>query len=291
MARIPLQPETKAARALSLTVTVLMVALGIVALAGAIALHHAERNWQAALIDHWTVELPLSDSATPPPQPEIDNALASLKAVPGILDARPIGPDEVARLLRPWLGDDVSMADLPLPTLIDLKVDPAHPPARPALELRLAAVSQGIRVDDHGAWTRDLARLTGTGEATSIAIFVTVAAIMVLTIAAAARTRLAINRSEIELLHTIGASDDYVARQFQVSAFRLALVGALIGTLVAGGGIAALTEIGRGFATLLPRIAFEPLDFVALAAVPLTAILLATLVARSTALILVGRLP
>ncbi|HLG87845.1 MAG TPA: FtsX-like permease family protein [Alphaproteobacteria bacterium] len=291
MARIPLQPETRAARALSLTVTVLMVALGIVALAGAIALHHVERTWQAALIDHWTVELPLSESASPPPQSEIDNALASLKAAPGILDARPIGPDEVARLLRPWLGQDVSMADLPLPTLIDLKIDPAHAPARGALEQRLAAVGQGVRIDDHGAWTRDLARLAGTGEATSIAIFATVAAIMVLTIAAAARTRLAINRSEIELLHTIGASDDYVARQFQASAFRLAVVGALIGTIVAGAGIAALTEIGRSFATLLPRIALEPLDFAALAAVPLAAILLATLVARSTALILVGRLP
>ena len=291
MARIPLQPETRAARALSLTVTVLMVSLGILALAGAITLGHAERNWQSSLVDHWTVELPLAESTAPPPQTEIDRVVAALKGMPGLRDARQIGPDEVARLLRPWLGQDVSIGDLPLPALVDLEIDPAHPPGRQALEQRLAPIVQGARIDDHGTWTRDLAHLAETGEAISVAIFATVAAIMVLTIAAAARTRLAINRSEIELLHTIGASDGYIARQFQASALRLALLGASVGTLVAGAAIAALAEMGRSFATLLPHIALEPLDLASLAAVPIAAILLATLVARSTALILVGRLP
>src|SRR5579871_3564797 len=106
MARISLQPETRAARALSLTVTVLMVSLGILALAGAITLHHAERSWQASLVDHWTIELPLAESGAPPDQIEIDAVMGALKGMPGLRDARPIAPDEVARLLRPWLGQE-----------------------------------------------------------------------------------------------------------------------------------------------------------------------------------------
>lgn len=291
MARIPLQPETRAARALSLTVTALMVALGIVALAAASALHRAEMSWQTALVDHWTVELPLSASGDPPSQTEVDRAAAALAAVPGVSGARPIGPDEVGRLLRPWLGDGVPMAELPLPALIDLSIDPAHPPSRLALEQRIAPLVQGARVDDHGAWTHDLAQLAATAEALSIAIFAAIVVIMTLSIAAAARTRLAINRPDIELMHTIGASDGYIARQVQVGALRLAVMGALIGIALASAAIVALLSAGRDFAGLLPRLDFQPMDFAVLAAVPIAAILLATLVARGTALFLVGRLP
>jgi cell division transport system permease protein len=291
MARIPLQPETRAARALSLTVTALMVGLGVVALAGTIALGHVERSWRAALADHWTVELPLTEAGDPPPRAEIDRALAALHDMPGVAGARLIGPDEVGRLLRPWLGEDAALAELPLPALLDLTIDRTRPPTQAAVEQRIAPLVQGARVDDHGAWTRDLARLARTGETLGLALFSAVAAIMTLTIAAAARTRLAINRPEIELLHTIGASDGYIARQFQSGAFRLAVLGALVGTVTAAAAIAALVGLERGFVPLVPRLDLGPFDLAALAAVPVAAILLATLVARGTALFLVSRLP
>lgn len=291
MSRIPLQPETSAARALALTVTALMVALGIIALAGAAALRHVEQGWRAALADRWTVELTSADPDQPVPQADIERALAGLRATAGISSAHLIDPSEIRRLLRPWLGDSAAVGELPLPVLIDVTIDPLRSPAPDAVAQRMTAIVRGVRVDDHGAWTRDLARLAKAGEAVGLALFAMIAAIMALTIAAAARTRLAINRPEIELLHTLGASDVYIARQFQAGAFRSAVMGALLGTVLAGGAIAAFLGIGQSFAPLIPKLALQPIDWAALAAVPIAAILLATLVARGTALTLVGRLP
>jgi cell division transport system permease protein len=291
MTRIPLQPETSATRALALTVTALMVALGIIALAGAAALRHVEQGWRAALADRWTVELTGADVDQPVPQADVDRVLGTLRTTPGVSSAQPIESDEIRRLLRPWLGDDVAVGALPLPVLIDVTIDPARSPAPSAVTERITPIVHGARVDDHGSWTRDLARLAGAGEAVGLALFAVIAAIMALTIAAAARTRLAINRPEIELLHTLGATDSYIARQFQAGAFRSAIVGALVGTILAGGALAGFLGIGPSFAPLIPKLALEPVDWAALAAVPIAAILLATLVARGTALTLVGRLP
>jgi len=291
MRRIPLQPETSAARALSLTVTALMVALGIIALAGAAALRHVEQGWRAALADRWTVELPAAEPDRPIPGPNIDRTVAALRAVHGVVGARLLEPAEIRRLLQPWLGDAQAIAELPLPVLIDVTLDSASPPRPDAVAQAASAIVPGAKVDDHGTWTRDLARLAKTGEALGLALFAMIAAIMAMTIAAAARTRLALNRPEIELLHTIGASDRYIARQFQTGAFHSALVGALLGTVVAGGAVAAFLGLGSSFAPLVPRLSLDPIDWAALAAVPVAAVLLATLVARNTALALVGRLP
>lgn len=296
MSRIPLQPETRAVRSLSLVVTALMVTLAIAALAGAATLRHVDLDWRDALSNRWTVELPaaeivLSSDAAAPSQPASATALAILHGIPGVLEARIVEQNEVARLLGPWLGDAAAIRELPLPTLIDLRLDPADTPRANVVQQKLAASIPGARLDDHGAWTTDLTRLAGTGEAMGLVLFVIIALAATATVATAARARLAINRPEIELLHRIGASDLYIARQFQIDALRSSGVGAVVGAVLAVLGGYALIRKGTAFAPLLPRLRLEVLDWCILAAVPLGAVLIAIVVAQWTAWSLVRRLP
>jgi cell division transport system permease protein len=268
-----------------------MVALGIALLAGASALRHVDLEWRQALTGRWTVELEPTDPTRPVPQADIDRAVAALRTIPGLADVRPVQPSELKRLLQPWLRDDSLMTELPLPALIDVHLDADAGSSLPVLAQKIASQVPGAKLDDHGAWTHELIRLAKTGEVLGLVMFAAIALVSILTVAATARARLAINRPEIELLHRLGASDGYIARQFQASAFQAAAAGALLGSIVAGGGLAILTTLARGQAPLIPQLHLALLDWIVLAAVPLGAVLLATFVARWTAHTLARRLP
>jgi cell division transport system permease protein len=279
---IPFKSDRRTMGALIVLMTAMMVGLGILVLAGAAALRHVDTAWRHALSDRWTVEVAAADA---------DRAVAVLKEAPGIAGVRIVPAEEMRRLLQPWLHDAALSADLPLPTLIDVALDRTAPPAAAALAQRLAAAIPGARLDDHGAWTRDLLRIAEAGEALGLAVFAAIALTATLTIAATARARLAVNRDEIELLHSLGASDGFIAGQFQAGAVRTTLAGAAVGAIVAGGMIAGLIRGAPQVVPFISALRLEPADWAGLALVPIGAVLLATLVTRWTAYGLARRLP
>ena len=195
--------------------------------------------------NRWTVELDSAHAA------DADHVVGILQSQSGIGEVRLVPPDEIRRLLQPWLHDAALTAELPLPVLIDLKIDRTHPPSEAALTQLLSAASPGVKLDDHGSWTRDLLRLAEAGEAIGLAIFGAIALTAMLTVAATARARLAVNAQEIELLHSLGASDGYIAGQFQAGALRSTSIGVVIGTVIAGAVVAVLL---KGAPSMIPFI-------------------------------------
>ncbi len=108
----------------------------------------------------------------------------------------------------------------------------------------------------------------------------------------ATRMGLAIHGRVIELLHLIGALDSYVAREFETHALKLALRGGAFGLLLA---IATVALVARLFerleSTLLPELTLSPIEWAALAALPLAISVVAMLTARFTVLGNLGRMP
>ncbi len=288
MTRIPIQNENRAMTALSVFVSAMMVALSILVLAGAAALHHLDVEWRHALADRWTIEMESSDTLHPV---DVEKALSILRTIPGVIDARLITQDELRRLLDPWLGVDALAAELPLPILIDLHVSPTDQITSSLFSERLSAVLPNAKLDDHESWTRIPVRIAQTGEVFGLSLFSAIILTALSTIAAAARARLAINRSEIELLHTLGASDGYIARQFQTDPFRSAAVGSLIGAAISATIIVIAGRVDLSIAPMIPQLYLTAKDVAFLLAVPIGATLLATLVARMTAYSLARRLP
>ena len=84
--------------------------------------------------------------------------------------------------------------------------------------------------------------MAGTAIAIGIAILVIVLAATVLTVAFATRGAMAANRPTIEVLHFIGATDRYIAGEFQRHFLVLGLKGGII-----GGGAAVLIFLLAGF--------------------------------------------
>jgi cell division transport system permease protein len=221
----------------------------------------------------------------------MERALAALRALPGIADAEPVPPEEIHRLLRPWLKDDALAAELPLPALIDLRTVPGAPVPASVLGPKVAAAVHGAKLDDHGGWTGDLLALARTGEALGAFLFAAIGLAAAGTIAAASRARLAANGREIELMHTLGATDTYIARRFLAGPVRSTAIGAVIGAVIGFGVLAATRAVPMEAVPLLLQLRLTELDFAALTVVPIGAILLAAIVSGVAAYLSARRFP
>jgi len=106
-----------------------MVYLAALALAGAVFASGLIDHWRSDLADAVTVQvLPNAEGETGQDQPaRVAAAVKFLKEAPGIASAEPVAHEEIVRLLEPWLGSSNITADLPLPALIAVHLQPMPP--------------------------------------------------------------------------------------------------------------------------------------------------------------------
>lgn len=268
----------------------MIVFLASLSLAGIMSLDSTVARWDQGLKGTATVQLP------PDPEGEgaerIEKVLAVLRDTPGILSARALDQDETAALLEPWLGKGAQNPQLPLPRLIDVKIHTEAPPDMTGLAAALADTAPGTVIDDHRQALDRLIALTQSVELVALVIVLVVALAAVATVITITRTGLALHQSGIELLHLIGAEDTYVARQFQSQALELGLKGGIIGLALTMATVAGLGYMAGNLGTkVLPRLDLTPLQWMALAAVPLAVTAIAMVTARWTALAALRRLP
>jgi cell division transport system permease protein len=187
--------------------------------------------------------------------------------------------------------------ELALPRLVDLRIDPAAPPDLAALRGRLTAAVPGALIDDHRRWLDRLGSLVLSVQATVLLVMTLIGAAAVSTVVFTTRAGLAVHHAVIEVLHLIGARDNYIAAQFQRQALDLGLRGGLIGLALT---VATLLAIGRAGAAasvlgqpvqLLPTLALAPWHWSMLALLPPVAGVIAMLTARITVMRALARMP
>lgn len=265
-----------------------MVYLAILALAAAMLFGTAVSRWSAGLAGTMTVQVPAGDDA----EARIEKTVAVLKATPGVGSVRVLTAEESLALIEPWLGAGAKVADLPVPRLIDVRLDAGASLDTGALGERIAAVAPDVVVDDHRRWLADLIALASSVEWISAAIVALTAGSAVLTVVFAARTGLAVHHHVIELLHLIGARDSYVARQFQRHALWLGLKGGALGLVLALATLLSLHELLRRMdLPLLPALVLSPVQWTVLAAPAVVAAFISMYTARVTVLRVLARMP
>jgi len=292
----------------------LMVFLAALSLAAVMTLQHALEGWDASLSGSLTVELPpvsipapnpkiktIQNNDAPPAKAGQNNDLAAvlalLRATPGIGNAQPLGRDDVARLIAPFLGNALSPEDLDLPRLIDVRIDAKSPPDLAVLQLKLIAIAPGAVIDDHRLWLDRLFLFARSVQITALVILALIGIVAVLTVMFVTRTGLLVHREAIELLHLMGARDGYIAHQFEREALRLGLVGGAAGLLLSGLALLALGHAASASAflgdavNLIPALHLKGWNWLALAGLSLAAGLVAGLTARLTVLATLLRLP
>ena len=263
-----------------------MVYLATLALAAAIAVSNVTQAWDSGLAGKLTVQVPpAAEEGGAGQTARIDAVLDALRQTPGVRSAEQLSQQQMAELLRPWLGDAADSAELPLPALIAVEVAPERAPELSSLQRRLDRAAAGTRVDDHQRTLGRLLEVARTLQLLAVLVVVLVGAAAVVTVVFVTRTGLSIHRNVIELLHLIGAHDAYVARQFQRHALRLGLTGGLIGLALGAATLWALARwVGQEAGAIVPELTLSRTQWLSLAAVPLAATLVAMLTARVTVL-------
>src|SRR5205085_685421 len=129
----------------------------------------------------------------------------------------------------------------------------------------------GAVLDDHRGFVARMRAMSGAALVGGIAVLLLVLLATVLSVTFATRAAMATNRPVIEVLHLIGAKDNFIAAHFQKHFLQLGLQGGLIG----GGAALAvfvLAELARGwmvgsaqgdqFAALFGSFSIGPLGYV-----------------------------
>ena len=268
----------------------LMVYLATLALAGALMAQSAIARWSQGLSGSLTVQImPSQDSDPRVQEARVAAALALIRGTPGVTAAEALSEARVMRLLEPWLGSGGARG-LPLPALIDVRMAPGANPDLSALAVRLGQAVTGATLDDHRRWLNQLILLGRSIELVAVVILALVAAAAAAATVFGTRTALAVHRHVIEVMHLIGAQDDYVARQFQAHALGIGLRGGLTGLLFAVATLLAVEGLAPSGGGLLPGLALKAWQWGALALLPVAAALIAMVTARVTVLRTLARM-
>lgn len=216
------------------SVVVIMVYIATFAMAAEALLSTTSLNWNQGMENRLTVEIPaVGDEASATQAERIRQALAVLRAIPGITRTTLLSDDDTARLLKPWIADADVLKKLPVPALIEVERRSNGALTAPALQEKLRSVVSNALVEDHAAWLADFSRMVHGLAALAALMIALTGFTLVIAISLICRTVMAMENDTMVLLHALGAEDRVIARHFELHALRLTWPAAVIGFLLA----------------------------------------------------------
>jgi cell division transport system permease protein len=203
--------------------------LAAIALAVALAAGQLEAEWGAALAEDATLQIVAPEAEM---EPQARAALEVLRAAEGVRSVRVVDVEEQRALLRPWIGDDLAIDELPLPLLIAVEIDHgAFDEA--ALTRRLAAEAPGAVFDDHAAWRTPLVESAARVRLFALACLGLLALALAAVAALATGGAVAADGQAVRTLRLVGARDRFITAGCTRRMTRRAALGALVGTVAA----------------------------------------------------------
>jgi cell division transport system permease protein len=243
-------------RSLTLVITIMCFLASLTA--GAVnMMYQSASGWMRDIASEVTVQIEAKDGV------DVEKLLAGVTGFisrqPGVAQARALTLADTAQLLEPWLGQGDVLSALPVPRLIAVELDRSNPPNMDVLRAALANNYPGVSLDDHRRWQRQVRTITRSFALGGFAILLLVGAATTAIIVSATKSAMASNRDIVEVLHFVGATDRFIAREFERHFMRLGvragIVGALWSVLVflampaimelLGGGAVTMNELRR----------------------------------------------
>ncbi len=205
----------------------------------------------------------------------------TLKDVKGVSDVSDISRSKLQAMLSTWLGNADQADDLPLPRVMEITTIKDVTINYKELETKLNIIAPGTSVSSQELWVNSFSQFSAALEALIGILAVLIITSLALTIAFTSRASLKLHSKSVGLLHSIGAEDGYIARQFQQDACMLTLRGTLPGCLLAG-----FAYWGTGFymasleSSLLPSFSMNLAHLSLLIAMPAACMMVAWIAAR-----------
>ena len=270
-------------------VIAIMVTLTVIAVAGGLALSNIVQQARSDLAGGLTVQIVNADPVGR--ARDAESARRVLVTDPAVRSVRAIPQAEIEALLEPWLGDHVGEQGVPVPAMIDVRLNrDASPEQLAHLRASLAPTAPSARIDAQSSWLRPVFSAIVSLRLAALVLVILLAASGAAAVVLAVRSALGANRDTIEIVHLLGGNDRQIARLFQRSVGVDALLGGMAGLALGSGAVLLL---GRRFGELQSGLVsgggLSLSDWIVIASVPLIGLALALMTARVTVLRGLGR--
>jgi len=209
-----------------------MSLLAILSVAGFLLLKQVSDLFEYNSNDTMTIQVP-SGNSEKRTNKKITQIINILKETGGVIEVSLVPKVEVIQLLKPWLGTISESQTLPLPQIIDIQIDRGSGITPEKISNVLTIIVPDITVDDHSIWLIGLVKTLQSAELTALFILLLIIFVIIGTVIFTTRTGMGIHKQTIEVLHFVGAHDDFIARQFAIRGLVVGLQGGLIGFLFA----------------------------------------------------------
>lgn len=259
-----------------------------ITLSGVLAINSILENWNQSILGSLTVQImPVNDTNHEKAAAETlayqDKAIEFLQTVDGIIKVTPLNDKQLKNLIQPWLGDGVNIDNLPMPRIIDVKLEHNADIDFARLAQDLSVASPQASLDNHKLWLSKLIRFADGLKLIAMTVLLLVLGISTGAIFYTTQMSLGLHRYIIEILHIMGAKDAYIAQQYAKRMAFLGLIGGLFGLLFAIPTIffigSLATQIEGG---IISEATLNIADWLMIFILPLFAMLIAMITAYYT---------
>ncbi len=265
--------------------TAVSVFLFTLALTGYLLLNSAATGWSRGITDSLTVQI-LPESKQLSAEEEnlrINKVITFFENQAFVERVMLLSDKQIKGLLKPWLGENVDPDSLPLPKLLDIRLKPGENPDYTQVAGELVQTAPYASIDNHRVWLNRLLDFARSLKLLSLSILLMVLLASAFSIFYATRTSLGIHSRIIEILHIMGAADDYIARQYARRSFWIGLFAGAGGLAAAVAAIMLIKRFAAGLDSgLIGAASLSSNDWLYIAALPLWTALLSMLTAYWT---------
>jgi cell division transport system permease protein len=226
----PIVPERSVTGRTLVLLIAIMTFLSAVTLGGVVLVQKSAIAWSSDVGREVTIQIQPMDGEVM--DSNLRTAVALAEATPGVSSARALTLEESQNLLKPWLGDGLDLSSIQIPRLVVVQLGDPTDADIPKLVRDLQSV-KGATLDTHAAWREQLNVMSGTIVFSGLLVLALIVVATVLAIVFATRGTMASNREIVDVLHFIGASNSFIAGEFQGRFLLIGFRGGIVGGLAA----------------------------------------------------------
>ncbi|MBL8597403.1 MAG: ABC transporter permease [Devosia sp.] len=251
----PIVPERSVAGRTLVLLIAIMTFLSGVTLGGVVLVQKSAIAWSSDVGREVTIQIrPVEGEVM---ESNIRTAIALAEATPGVARAYVLSIEDSQKLLEPWLGSGLDLSTLDIPRLVIVELSDTVDVDLTMLARDIATIN-GASLDTHAAWRQQLNTMAGTIVFSGLLVLALIVLATVLAVVFATRGTMASNREIVDVLHFIGASNAFIAGEFQGRFLALGLRGGLIGGLAA---VAFFFLVAGAAGSIIPDEASAQLSF------------------------------
>jgi cell division transport system permease protein len=248
-------PERSVAGRTLVLLIAIMTFLSGVTLGGVVLVQKSAIAWSTDVGREVTIQIrPVEGEVM---DSNIRTAITLAEATPGVTEAHALSLADSEKLLEPWLGAGLDLSAIEVPRLIVVSLGDPKSVDLTLLGKNLQSI-KGASLETHAAWRQQLNTMAGTLVVSGVLVLALIVLATVLAVIFATRGTMSTNREIVDVLHFIGASNHFIAGEFQGRFLSLGFRGGVVGGL---GAILFFFLVAGAAGSLMPDQSSAQLGF------------------------------